>query len=247
MRQQLFSSRVRHIRRPIFSNNCTENSCQAAEYEKSPSIVYSTIFAKPQKGTLFHHGFKRNKTAQIHTPNLSKISNLECKNIHFFKCPCRVLSTKTEEITSDTDPFSAFWTYTLITAMTPGPNNILPLALLRRMDFVKVPVCWQGWSGIFDCDVTVCGHFIFTGSVDPAAVHLLSWAGAAYIIWLRGKSPPAQQRKTDFRQNQSVLDQLCFAVCERQNHFVRCYALSTFVLPQTQALSWVVGVSFCWR
>lgn len=39
---------------------------------------------------------------------------------------------------------SAFWTYTLITAMTPGPNNILALALLRRMDFVKVPACWQG-------------------------------------------------------------------------------------------------------
>lgn len=29
VRQQLFPSRVRHIRRPIFSNNCTENSCSS--------------------------------------------------------------------------------------------------------------------------------------------------------------------------------------------------------------------------
>ncbi len=61
---------------------------------------------------------------------------------------------------------SAFWTYTLITAIYARTEQILPpLALLRRMDFVKVPACWQGMSpGIFDCDVTVCGHFIFTGS-----------------------------------------------------------------------------------
>ncbi len=54
------------------------------------------------------------------------------------------LSTKTEEITSDTDPFKCFLDYTLITAMTPGPNNILALSSVRRMDFVKVPACWQG-------------------------------------------------------------------------------------------------------
>ncbi len=33
------------------------------------------------------------------------------------------------------------------------------------------------------------------------------------------------------------------AVCERQNYSVRHYRLSTFVLPQTQALNWVIGVS----
>ncbi len=70
----------------------------------------------------------------------------------------------------------------------------------------------------------LCAGISFSLAViDPAAVHLLSWAGAAYIVWLAWKIATSQQRKTDFRQNQSVLGQLCFAVCERQNHFVRCY------------------------
>ncbi len=70
----------------------------------------------------------------------------------------------------------------------------------------------------------LCAGISFSLAViDPAAVHLLSWAGRHILSGWRGKSPPAQQRKTDFRQNQSVLGQLCFAVCERQNHFVRCY------------------------
>ncbi len=87
------------------------------------------------------------------------------------------------------------------------------------------------------------GNFVFTGCYRPGSVHLLSWAGAAYIVWLAWKIAPVQQRKTDFRQNQSAFGPACFAVCERQNHFVWRYGTVDVVLPQTQALSWVVGVS----
>ncbi len=60
---------------------------------------------------------------------------------------------------------SAFWTYTLITAMTPGPNNILALSSATSHGFRQMyPRAGRDESGIFDCDVTVCGHFIFTGS-----------------------------------------------------------------------------------
>ena len=60
---------------------------------------------------------------------------------------------------------SAFWTYTLITAMTPGPNNILALSSATSHGFRQSTRVLAGMSlGIFDCDVTVCGHFIFTGS-----------------------------------------------------------------------------------
>ncbi len=199
--------------------------------------MYAQFLRSSQKGTLFHHGFKRKKRRRSITPNLSKISNLECKTFIFLNVPCRVLSTKTEEITVTPTLLSAFWTYTLITAMTPDRTIFSPLALLRRMDFVKVPCAGRDESGIFDCDVTVCGHSFSLAVIDPAAVHLLSWAGAHILSGWRGKSPPAQQRKTDSGKTNQLLGQLCFAVCERQNILYGVTALSTFVLPQTQALS----------
>ena len=100
---------------------------------------------------------------------------------------------------------SAFWTYTLITAMTPGPNNILALSSATSHGFRQSTRVLAGMSLGFLIVMLLCAGISFSLAViDPAAVHLLSWAGAAYIVWLAWKSPPAQQRKTDFRQNQSA-------------------------------------------
>ncbi|NYY78138.1 cysteine/O-acetylserine transporter [Escherichia coli] len=108
--------------------------------------------------------------------------------------------------------------------MTPGPNNILALSSATSHGFRQSTRVLAGMSLGFLIVMLLCAGISFSLAViDPAAVHLLSWAGRHILSGWRGKSPPAQQRKTDFRQNQSVLGQLCFAVCERQNHFVRCY------------------------
>lgn len=140
---------------------------------------------------------------------------------------------------------SAFWTYTLITAMTPGPNNILALSSATSHGFRQSTRVLAGMSLGFLIVMLLCAGISFSLAViDPAAVHLLSWAGRHILSGWRGKSPPAQQRKTDFRQNQSAF-WASFAL-QFVNVKIILYgvtALSTFVLPQTQALSWVVGVS----
>lgn len=59
---------------------------------------------------------------------------------------------------------------------------------------------------------------------------------------MENRHQPNKGRRTSGKTNQ-LLGQLCFAVCERQIILYGVTALSTFVLPQTQALSWVVGVS----
>ena len=73
---------------------------------------------------------------------------------------------------------SAFWTYTLITAMTPGPNNILALSSATSHGFRQSTRVLAGMSLGF------LGISFSLAVIDPAAVHLLSWAGAAYIVWL---------------------------------------------------------------
>ena len=86
---------------------------------------------------------------------------------------------------------SAFWTYTLITAMTPGPNNILALSSASSATshgFRQSTRVLAGMSLGFLIVMLLCAGISFSLAViDPAAVHLLSWAGAAYIVWLAWK------------------------------------------------------------
>lgn len=119
---------------------------------------------------------------------------------------------------------SAFWTYTLITAMTPGPNNILALSSATSHGFRQSTRVLAGMSLGFLIVMLLCAGISFSLAViDPAAVHLLSWAGGIYrLAGVENRHQPNKGRRTSDKTNQ-FLGQLCFAVCERQNHFVRCY------------------------
>lgn len=140
---------------------------------------------------------------------------------------------------------SAFWTYTLITALTPGPNNILALSAATTHGFTKSLRVLSGMSLGFLVVMLLCAGISFSlAIVDPTIVHLLSWIGAAYILWLALKiatSPtvdaPGQSEPVGFWASFSL---------QFVNVKIILYgitALSTFVLPQTQALNAVIGVS----
>ncbi|HDI5962947.1 TPA: cysteine/O-acetylserine transporter, partial [Escherichia coli] len=140
---------------------------------------------------------------------------------------------------------SAFWTYTLITAMTPGPNNILALSSATTHGFRQSTRVLAGMSLGFLIVMLLCAGISFSLAViDPAAVHLLSWAGAAYIVWLAWKIATSPT-KEDGLQTKPISFWASFAL-QFVNVKIILYgitALSTFVLPQTQALSWIIGVS----
>ncbi len=140
---------------------------------------------------------------------------------------------------------SAFWTYTLITALTPGPNNILALSSATSHGFRQSTRVLTGMSLGFLTVMLLCAGISFSLAViDPAAVRLLSWAGAAYIVWLAWKIATSPT-KEDGLQAKPISFWASFAL-QFVNVKIILYgitALSTFVLPQTQALSWVVGVS----
>lgn len=140
---------------------------------------------------------------------------------------------------------SAFWTYTFITALTPGPNNILALSAATTHGFRQSTRVLTGMSLGFLIVMLLCAGISFSLAViDPAIVHLLSWVGAAYILWLAFKiatSPAAEERT----EPEPIGFWASFGL-QFVNVKIILYgitALSTFVLPQTQALNWVVAVS----
>ena len=99
---------------------------------------------------------------------------------------------------------SAFWTYTLITAMTPGPNNILALSSATTHGFRQSTRVLAGMSLGFLIVMLLCVGISFSLAV------------------IDNRYQSNKGRRTSGKTNQ-LLGQLCFAVCERQNHFVWRY------------------------
>ncbi len=64
-------------------------------------------------------------------------------------------------MTSDTDAFSAFWTYTLITAPHPGPNNILALSAATAHGFRPGIRVLAGMSLGFLVVMLLCARIAF--------------------------------------------------------------------------------------
>ncbi len=140
---------------------------------------------------------------------------------------------------------SGFLTYTFITALTPGPNNILALSSVNQHGFRRSLRTLAGMSAGFLVLMLACGVFTYSLiSVLPSATRWLVWAGAAYILWLAWRianSSPATA--------ENAVRPLSFWVSfwlQFVNVKIILYgitALSAFVLPYTQNVIWVTAVS----
>lgn len=85
----------------------------------------------------------------------------------------------------DTATFTAFLTYALVMAITPGPNNILTLSCVGRHGLRGSSRLIWGVSGGFVVVMLLSGLFSLTLSrALPAVMPWLVWLGAGYILWL---------------------------------------------------------------
>lgn len=140
---------------------------------------------------------------------------------------------------------SGFLTYTLITALTPGPNNILALSSVNQHGFRRSLRTMAGMSAGFLVLMLACGVFTYTLiNVLPSTTRWLVWIGAAYILWLAWRiahSSPATADNTGSPLSFWVSFWLQFANVKIILYGIT--ALSAFVLPYTQDVIWVTAVS----
>ena len=140
---------------------------------------------------------------------------------------------------------SGFLTYTLITALTPGPNNILALSSVNQHGFRRSLRVLAGMSAGFLVLMLVCGIFTYTLiSVLPTLTNWLVWIGAAYILWLAWKianSSPAADDSSERPLSFWLSFWLQFANVKIILYGIT--ALSAFVLPYTQNILSVTAVS----
>lgn len=88
------------------------------------------------------------------------------------------------------------------------------------------------------------GNFVFTGCYRPGSSASVELGGGG-IYCLAGVENRYQSNKGRWASDKTnqFLGQLCFAVCERQNHFVWHYSTVDVCPAANAALSWIIGVS----
>lgn len=159
----------------------------------------------------------------------------------------------------NTAVISAFLTYTVITAITPGPNNILALSSVSTHGLRRSARVLAGMTCGFLVLMLLCAAFTFTlTQVLPAITGWLSIVGALYIVWLVLKivrSDPASASGTSLLLSFWTSFALQFANVKIILYGIT--ALSAFVLPYTHNIVIVSAVSvslaligavgnFCW-
>ncbi|EEB34204.1 translocator protein, LysE family [Desulfovibrio piger ATCC 29098] len=128
---------------------------------------------------------------------------------------------------------SAFFVFTFITAITPGPNNILALTTGSRAGVRgSIPVL-AGICGGFLAVMAICGVLSFSFSVLSASfLQVMRYVGSAYLLWLAWKT--AMPKAGDSHGGHAGAGFLTGFVLQFVNVKIMVYgmtAYSAFILP----------------
>lgn len=142
---------------------------------------------------------------------------------------------------------SAFFVFTFITAITPGPNNILALTTGSRVGFRgSIPVL-AGICGGFLCVMAICGALSFSFSVLSASfLQTMRYVGSAYLLWLAWKTAIPKAGSSSSREAGAGF--MTGFVLQFVNVKIMVYgmtAYSAFILPyQDSAAALLAGMCF---
>ncbi len=140
--------------------------------------------------------------------------------------------------------FAAFLSYVMLTAFTPGPNNIMAMTNAGQVGFRKglrfsVGVFLGSGVVMILCAVFSALLYRFIPTIEPFMFVL----GAVYILWLAITivlDRPHPERQTHFQLN-SVFTGAVLQLINPKLIFYGITAFGTFILPHYRSLS-MLGV-----
>lgn len=129
---------------------------------------------------------------------------------------------------------SAFFSYTFLTAYTPGPNNIMAMTNASRGGFRRSLHFIFGIFSGFIIVMTACAAFTallyeFIPTIRPVMV----WLGAAYIIWLAWtiwRDKPSK-KKNGVAQANSFLSGMFLQFVNVKIILYGITAMTSYILP----------------
>lgn len=91
--------------------------------------------------------------------------------------------------------------YTVVTAFTPGPNNIVALYAVSQNGWRKGKDVLLGMAGGFLCVMFICALFCYElAKYLPSLTGTLKYVGAAYIVYLAIHVARSSSDNSDGRQ-----------------------------------------------
>ncbi|MBO5543265.1 MAG: LysE family transporter [Oscillospiraceae bacterium] len=139
----------------------------------------------------------------------------------------------------------SFLIYCFIACITPGPANLCTLSAALHYGKETALRQWRGLIAGFFIDAllaVVINRLL--GTLLGSAVSLLSWVGAAYILWMAWrilKSAGAEPDKET--QQPNFITGLLLNLTNVKVILFCITALGTFVLPYTRSLPWLLGTA----
>lgn len=141
--------------------------------------------------------------------------------------------------------YTAFFTYVIITSITPGPNNILSLSVATQYGLKRSTKVISGMFCGYIVLMLLCGVFTYhMVSLLPVITPWLTWVGAAYIIWLAWGIATSDIKATS-KDSEGITFLTGFGL-QFVNVKIILYgvtSISTFVLPYTQNIYWILATS----
>lgn len=129
---------------------------------------------------------------------------------------------------------TAFFTFTLLTAFTPGPNNILAMSNTSKYGLKNSIGVIQGIFTGFLSVMILCSIFsIILVNIIPTIKPVMTYIGVAYILWLAWhvvKSKP-QSNGESIEKADSFITGFILQFVNIKIILYGITAISTFIIP----------------
>lgn len=131
---------------------------------------------------------------------------------------------------------SAFLTFTLLTAFTPGPNNILAMSNTSKYGLKKSIRLIQGIFIGFLSVMILCSFFsVILVNIIPIIKPAMTYIGVAYILWLafhvvKSKSQSNEEEET-IEEADSFTTGFILQFVNIKIILYGIIAISTFIMP----------------
>ncbi|MFM2586938.1 cysteine/O-acetylserine transporter [Vibrio sp. TBV020] len=141
--------------------------------------------------------------------------------------------------------YTAFFTYVIITSITPGPNNILSLSVATQHGLKRSSKVISGMFCGYIVLMLLCGIFTYhMVNLLPVITPWLTWVGAAYIVWLAwGIATSDIKAASEDSEGITFLTGFGLQFVNVKIILYGVTSISTFVLPYTQDIVWILATS----
>lgn len=128
---------------------------------------------------------------------------------------------------------ATFLTFTIITAFTPGPNNILALSSGSRYGFKGCMPIVAGICLGFMCVMVACGAMsLYISEISGTFIVFMKYVGCLYIVWLAWSVATSDNKKEGAEQKSSgFIEGLILQFVNVKIIIYGLTAFTAFILP----------------